>query len=252
MLSILIRSAIITAGAVVASLALTFGSVTAAGGTVGHIAVLMCVVCPLVTAWPVSALMLRQGDRLKVAHRDLAQAHAQLVLAHRQLADKARHDDLTGLLNRDSFLAVLEGSRHRPDRGALLLIDADHFKTINDTFGHPAGDEALRLIAAAIRRGVRAADAVGRIGGEEFCAFLAGAGEQEARRIAERIRAEVETVRFRPPGERAVALTVSIGGTLCRQGAAVAEMMRDADGRLYEAKRGGRNTVVVVDVPKAA
>lgn len=252
MLSILVRSAVITAGAVAASLGLTFGIVTAAGGAPGHIAVLMCVLCPLLTAWPASALMLKQGDRLRTAHRDLADAHRQLLDAHRQLADKARRDDMTGLLNRDGFLAALEGTRHRPGRGALLVIDADHFKTINDTFGHPAGDEALRLIAAAIRRGVREGDMVGRVGGEEFCAFLPGAGEMEAAHVAERVRAGVEAIRFSPHGGRAVALTVSIGGAPWRQGAAVAELLRDADDRLYEAKRGGRNTVVVGAMAQAA
>ena len=90
----------------------------------------------------------------------------------------------------------------RADRGALLIIDADHFKTINDNFGHLTGDEALLLIASAIGRGVRSGDILGRIGGEEFGAFLVGATQEEAKRVAERIRSEVELIRFQPDDER--------------------------------------------------
>ncbi|TIP53219.1 MAG: GGDEF domain-containing protein, partial [Mesorhizobium sp.] len=73
-----------------------------------------------------------------------------------------------------------------------LVIDADHFKRINDSYGHLTGDEALLLIAGAIERGVRSGDVLGRIGGEEFAAFLVGASEHEAKHVAERIRREVE------------------------------------------------------------
>jgi diguanylate cyclase (GGDEF)-like protein len=169
------------------------------------------------------------------------------------LADKARHDDMTGTLNRESFFATLDRSRRKSDRGALLIIDADHFKSINDRFGHLVGDEALLLIVAALRGGVRSGDVLGRIGGEEFGAFLVGASEDEATRIAERIRHEVELIRFRPDGERTIPLTVSIGGTVCGEGATVSELMRRADRRLYDAKNRGRNLVVFErDMPEAA
>ena len=125
---------------------------------------------------------------------------------------------MTGMLNRESFFAALDGSRRKSDRGALLIIDADHFKTINDSYGHLTGDDALLLIASAIERGVRSGDVLGRIGGEEFGAFLVGATEQEAKRVAERIRREVELIRFRPVDERTVPLTVSIGGITLRRG----------------------------------
>ena len=99
---------------------------------------------------------------------------------------------MTGMLNRESFFAALEGSRRKSDRGALLIIDADHFKKINDNFGHLTGDAALLEIAAAISRAIRVGDILGRIGGEEFGAFLVGASDKEAIRVAERIRREVE------------------------------------------------------------
>lgn len=214
------------------------------GATLGSLGVMMCIVCPLVIAWPASAHMFWQNEKLQVAHRDLSRAHAQLAAAHRRLAEKARHDDMTGMLNRESFFGVLERSRRKTDSGALLIIDADHFKSINDRFGHLAGDEALLQIVAALRGGVRSGDVLGRIGGEEFAAFLVGANAEEAARVAERIRQQVEMIRFRVEGDRIIPLTVSIGGTICTPGASVSEMMRAADRRLYEAKNRGRNLVI--------
>jgi GGDEF domain-containing protein len=230
-----VKATMVAIASAAASFALTQAIVPMLGGTVDGNGLLMCIVAPLVIAWPASAYMFHQSERLKKAHRELARTHAQLAAAHRRLAHKARHDDLTGMLNRESFFAVLEGSRRKTDRGALLIIDADHFKKINDSFGHLTGDDAL-----------------GRIGGEEFCAFLPGAGEQEARHIAERIRREVELIRFRPVDERTVPLTVSIGGALFSEGASVSELMRSADRRLYEAKHGGRNLAIIDSLPRAA
>ncbi len=252
MTSILIKSAIVAFASAAASLAVASIVVPMLGGTVDGNAFLMCIVCPLVVAWPASAYTFGQSARLKAAHRDLARAHAQLAATHRRLAHKARHDDLTGLLNRESFFAVLDASRSKADRGALLIIDADHFKRINDSYGHLAGDEALLLIASALKRSVRADDVLGRVGGEEFCAFLVGADEHETRRIAERVRREVEQVHFRPVDERTVPLTVSIGGTMCGQDASITDLMRSADRRLYEAKHGGRNLAIVDAMPQAA
>ena len=106
-------------------------------------------------------------------------------------------------------------------------------------------------IVAAIRRGVRAGDILGRIGGEEFAALLSGATDEEARQVAERIRKEVEQIRFRPD-ERTVPLTVSIGGIDCAPEATVSDLMRVADRRLYEAKRRGRNRAVLEPFQAAA
>ncbi|PWJ80882.1 diguanylate cyclase (GGDEF)-like protein [Pseudaminobacter salicylatoxidans] len=252
MTSILLKAAIATLVAVAGSLGTALTVVPMLGGSVDGNAFLMCIVCPLVTAFPVSAYTFWQSARLKQAHRDLARAHAQLAATHRRLAEKASRDYMTGMLNRESFFAALDGSRRRSDRGALLIIDADHFKKINDNFGHLTGDDALLEIAAAISRGVRAGDVLGRIGGEEFGAFLIGASEAEAATVAERIRREVEQIRFKPAGTQQVPLTVSIGGTVCSFGATVSELMRAADRRLYEAKQAGRNLAIVSGLSPAA
>ncbi|AZO10382.1 MULTISPECIES: GGDEF domain-containing protein [unclassified Mesorhizobium] len=250
---IVLKSAAVAFASVAASLLLTLIVVPGMGFTIGRTIWLTSTVCPLVLAWIASFGAFWQSDRLQNAHRELARAHAQLAAAHRRLSEKASRDDMTGMLNRETFFAALDGSRRKSDRGALLIIDADHFKTINDNFGHLTGDEALLLIAAAIQRGVRSGDVLGRIGGEEFAAFLAGASEQEARRVAERIRREVELVRFRPIDERTVPLTVSIGGVTCGEGATVSELMRAADRRLYEAKHRGRNlSILDRDISEAA
>lgn len=160
--SIILKSAAVAFASVAASLLLTLIIVPAMGFPITRTIWLTSTVCPLVLAWTACAGTFWQSDRLKNAHRELARAHAQLAAAHRRLAEKASRDDMTGMLNRESFFAALDGSRRKSDRGALLIIDADHFKKINDSFGHLTGDEALLLIASAIERGVRSGDVLGR------------------------------------------------------------------------------------------
>lgn len=251
MKSIFLRATLVAGLAVAGSLLVAVTVVPLLGGRVDGNAWLMLILCPLLTAFPTSAYTFWQGDRLKQAHRELARTHAQLAAAHRRLAEKASRDDMTGMLNRENFFAMLDSSRRKTDRGALLIIDADHFKKINDSFGHLTGDAALLEIAAAISRGVRSGDVLGRIGGEEFGAFLVGATEAEASVVAERIRREVEKVCFQP-ASAPIPLTVSIGGTVCALGATVSELMRAADRRLYEAKNRGRNLAIVTELLSAA
>lgn len=236
----------------VASVLIVLIVVPLAGGEVSTLALVMSTVCPLVIAGPASAWSAWQNEKLRQANAQLARAHADLALAHARLAEKASRDMMTGMLNRESFFAALDSSRGDEKRGALLIIDADHFKRINDSFGHLIGDDALLKIAAAIARAVRKSDVLGRIGGEEFGAFLSGASDVEAAHVAERIRREVEMVRFRPNGDATLPLTVSIGGTVCDAAATVSELMRAADRRLYEAKQGGRNLAVFESTQRAA
>ena len=244
---IFVKSTLVAVSSLIASLLLAMTVVAALGDVIRGNAWVMLTICPLLISWPASALSFWQSERLRAAHRDLARTHAQLAAAHRRLADKASRDDMTGMLNRESFFAALDGSRRKADRGALLIIDADHFKKINDNFGHLTGDAALLEIAAAISRAIRGGDILGRIGGEEFGAFLVGASDQEAAHVAERIRLEVELIRFKPEDERTVPLTVSIGGTPCAPDAGVSELMRAADKRLYEANNRGRNLAVFAE-----
>lgn len=252
MASILLKSGLAATCAALASLVIIAIVAPSLGGAVDHRSWLLAAACATLIAWPASAFTIWQNGRLKTAHRDLARTHAQLAAAHRRLEDRASRDEMTGMLKREAFFERLDASRDDAVRGALLIIDADHFKQVNDGYGHLAGDDALREIAAAIRRGVRVADILGRIGGEEFVAFLIGATSGDARRVAERIRAEVEMVCFEPERGARVSLTVSIGGVQCRRGASTTDLMRAADRRLYEAKRRGRNRAVLGPVDAAA
>jgi diguanylate cyclase (GGDEF)-like protein len=253
------QAALTTIASAAVSLFLVVMLLPVRGATVDGNALIMAVLCPLLIAFPASAHFFLQKKKLAeaireitAAHEKLGKAHAELALAHAQLAEKARHDDMTGLLNRESFFGALKGTRRRTDTGVLLIVDADHFKYINDTHGHAQGDVALLMIAEAIRGGVRAGDIVGRIGGEEFAAFLCGASREEALIVAERIRLGVEALRFSPGEGKYLPLSVSIGAAQLRPQLSWSQLMREADGRLYEAKARGRNRVVFDTQEQAA
>lgn len=229
---------------VFASLGLVIVAVPAIGAVNGWLLAL-CIACPALAAWPASAYTFWQGDRLHRAHMELEKAHKELAETHRKLTEKSKRDPMTGFLNRESFFSEFETHRRRSDHGAMLIIDADHFKQINDRFGHLVGDEALLAISGAIIRGLRSADIIGRIGGEEFAAFLFGASRDEALRIAERVRMEVEKLVFMPDKATTHRLTVSIGGTVFVANGTISDHMRAADRRLYEAKQSGRNRTIL-------
>lgn len=154
-------------------------------------------------------------------------------------------DSLTGLLNRQSFLTEFAREASRSKRGNLIfslaVFDLDHFKGLNDKYGHPAGDEALRLVVGAMQDCLRGHDLLGRLGGEEFALLMPGADKETALRVAERIRVAVEALQFAPKGER-VPLNVS-GGVAMRgaDGTDWETLFAAADGALYKAKNAGRN-----------
>ncbi|MGE3306510.1 MAG: GGDEF domain-containing protein [Rhizobiaceae bacterium] len=252
MASIIRKSALIALLSAVASVVIAAIAIPALGGEVGGTAIFLSIFCPIVIAGPASAYGAWQNLRLSEANAALSRAHAELAVAHAKLSEKASRDDMTGMLNRESFFATLDDTRGDARRGALLIIDADHFKRINDNYGHLVGDDALLKISAAIARAVRKSDVLGRIGGEEFGAFLGGASDIEAAIVAERIRREVELVCFRPKEDRILPLTVSIGGTSCAPEATVSDLMRAADKRLYEAKQSGRNLAIFEAEKQAA
>ncbi|WP_187968263.1 GGDEF domain-containing protein [Aquibium microcysteis] len=178
----------------------------------------------------------------------------ELAIANHKLMAAATTDSLTGCLNRGAFAAQVEAklaaaqASQENGSGALMVIDADSFKRINDRFGHGNGDEALRLMASAIRASIRNDDVVGRLGGEEFAVHLAGPCDAGA--MAERIRREIETSRFRPNGT-SWPLTASIGCAVYAAPQAFSELYRIADELLYQAKRTGRNRVVTAAVEPA-
>ncbi len=242
---IMIKSALAAILSALASLAIASAFFEATGGSLDGRALMLSIVCPLVIAWPASAYKFRQSERLKrlldelrhaheelsAAHADLAQAHAELEDANARLTERTRHDDMTGLLNRESFMEALECTLEKGGKGALLIVDADNFKLINDTHGHLAGDDALMLISAAIGRGLREGDLLGRIGGEEFCAscrrYRAQGGQPGGRAHPQPGRER--SVLAGRWARRAFRSTVSIGGAEQRPRPTLSELMREAD-----------------------
>jgi diguanylate cyclase (GGDEF)-like protein len=166
--------------------------------------------------------------------------------SRRQLRVDAAIDGLTSVRNRRSAQAglhrLLDDDAARPGGVAVLMIDADHFKQVNDRFGHAAGDEALRSVAATIRRCLRSCDIVGRWGGEEFLVALPGTDEAGAEAVAERIRLAVIEDVVDCDGQ-VVPLTVSIGLAVALPGESLASLVAAADTALYRAKDDGRNRV---------
>ncbi|HZP66748.1 MAG TPA: GGDEF domain-containing protein [Rudaea sp.] len=166
---------------------------------------------------------------------------------YQELERQATVDALTGINNRrtlDELAGRAIAAAHRHKRSlAVLLIDADHFKRINDVHGHEVGDDALRCICAALKRGLRAEDLFGRLGGEEFVVVLPDADETAALASAERLRQAVEQAEFSAE-RRAVPLRISIGVAIDAPDDDFASLLRRADQALYAAKRAGRNRVI--------
>lgn len=170
-----------------------------------------------------------------------------------QAEHQARLDPLTGILNRRGFaqsleVLKLEGGSLRG--GVLLVIDIDHFKTINDSYGHVLGDKVIRTVAQVISGNIKGRDIAGRLGGEEFAVFLTQTSVDGATILAEHIRSAMEARTIRRSGrdEPMGRVTLSIGlATATADADSFDALLARADGAMYEAKRAGRNRVVVHD-----
>jgi diguanylate cyclase (GGDEF)-like protein len=166
----------------------------------------------------------------------------------RQLRAFADIDELTQLPRRRRVVELAKRILQRCERSGLpacvLYLDADNFKSINDIFGHDAGDRALTLIATQIQEAIRPADVAGRFGGEEFIVFLPGADLPVATKIAERLRKRIENIK-----NFEAILTVSVGVAQHVKGHDIHHVIQAADGALLHAKRTGRNRVTIADTP---
>ena len=172
----------------------------------------------------------------------------EIQYLHLELARQAARDSLTGMLNRRSFMGELERELARVRRGgtmlSLAIFDLDHFKNLNDTWGHPAGDEVLRGIAASMQASIRQPDILGRYGGEEFALLMPDTDSEMALRVAERIRIAVQLSGVEWNGQR-LSITLSGGiAAFAVHGVTADALIAAADAALYEAKRGGRNRIV--------
>ena len=174
----------------------------------------------------------------------------RLFLAQRQLHEQAMRDPLTGLGNRRQFEeranAALSLARRRGRALAVLMIDIDRFKRVNDEHGHAAGDEVLRALGACLAGSLRGSDICARIGGEEFAAVLPDEDLEGGAATGERLRRLVEKLGIRPEAARErIAITVSVGAAAFpRDGDALEPLLRRADERMYRAKENGRNRIV--------
>jgi diguanylate cyclase (GGDEF)-like protein/PAS domain S-box-containing protein len=166
-----------------------------------------------------------------------------------RLRDLAELDGLTGAFNRRHFFDVaapaLARVTSRGGSACVAMIDADHFKDVNDRWGHATGDEALRVLTDVCRSASRTSDILARYGGEELVLLLLDADADAAHRVVERIRAGLAGTPISAGGGGSFTLSVSIGVAEHRPGEAIDDMLRRADGALYEAKRAGRDRVVV-------
>ncbi len=178
---------------------------------------------------------------------------AELHTANARLVELSYVDALTGLANRRRFIEALE---HRPQFGApdettsLVFVDVDHFKACNDLYGHPAGDEALRAVAAILRSEAPAGTLAARYGGEEFACLLPDTSRDAAVAFAERVRARVAASAMGVPDtDRVFHITISAGvaSALLQEASDTRRLLSDADTALYAAKRGGRDRVAVLE-----
>jgi len=194
--------------------------------------------------------------RTKALQDELREKNRQLEIMLERVELMAITDSLTELFNRRRFEVVLEKEflRSRRYRTPLscLMIDVDHFKRLNDEYGHRVGDEVLKEIAAEIRNGIRDVDTAARWGGEEFVVLLPETPVEKAREPALRLVRKIAGHRFRElPPERSVTVSVGLAGVPRPDIETAEKFIGAADVALFEAKREGRNRVVVADPPPA-
>jgi diguanylate cyclase len=157
---------------------------------------------------------------------------------------RALTDPLTALPNRRAFERGIDGLRPHDRDAALLIIDLDHFKVVNDTHGHAAGDYVLQQVSMILRAHMRNRDLLSRLGGEELAVLLPDTDAARAQQVAERLRQAVETLEIHWEGQ-VIAITASIGLTVAPGDLPADQLFVQADAALYAAKRGGRNRVVL-------
>ncbi len=203
--------------------------------------VLNSVILAILTAPPIYWLVLtplRREYEKRLAAESTAENLGKLVVT----------DPLTRIMNRRGItVALLDAMAQSGRYNAPLCVamaDIDHFKPVNDTYGHPAGDRVLTEIAGILSDTLRMPDKVGRYGGEEFLVILPHTTLVGGRKIAERLRAAVNRWRFETDGKK-LKLTISLGVTQARKGEDLEQLLARVDQALYAAKNGGRNLVVV-------
>lgn len=194
------------------------------------------------------AAMYFMASEVTALRRAFERRRLRLDAAMQKLADLAMRDDLTGLYNRRYIMEVLARQKALADRGhvgfTLCYCDLDHFKRVNDRFGHQRGDDVLREFGNLAGQAVRSVDFVGRFGGEEFVLVLVDADAEEARQVAERLGEHTRGLKV-DPNHPDYRLSVSVGIAEFRPGESIEDVIQRADRALYRAKSSGRDLVVV-------
>jgi diguanylate cyclase (GGDEF)-like protein len=201
-----------------------------------------------VLGWVLSVVIWRKFATITLQQEQLAKANSELQEKQRELERLTRLDGLTGLFNRNTFVELsrreLERAQRQGSSTAILILDLDHFKRINDTWGHPAGDAVLRHVASVAVGAVRSTDLVGRLGGEEFIVLLPCTSTEAARKLAEKLRAKLQASPVMWQAD-SLQVTASIGlaATTAIEKRDFEALYNAADKALYLAKTRGRNRV---------
>jgi diguanylate cyclase (GGDEF)-like protein len=218
-----------------------FGNIPVAG-------LVIAALVPILAGLPIIIIIDRQRRKLNEALAELKQAHSQLESLNAELEKQARYDYMTGFLNRRYFVEAVGTCAHQGGNGAMLCIDVDNFKQINDSFGHLVGDDALRLIARTISSATRDGDLIARMGGEEFAIFLRNVDFKGAFKAAEQVRMAIEATPFEPTEGVRHDLSVSIGVALSGETKDFKTLFGQADMRMYTAKQQGKNRTISPDI----
>jgi diguanylate cyclase (GGDEF)-like protein len=199
-------------------------------------------------------VMWRQYVHAALLRRQLTQSHAALESKQQELSYLATHDALTGLRNRRAFLQEAEHELGRalryPCETGILVADLDHFKRVNDQYGHPAGDAVLRHFSGLLKGQLRDSDIAARLGGEEFIVLLPGTGAAGSAAVAEKIRQAIESAPVVFEGKR-IDITASLGVSClpAHSACTIEALYGQADQALYAAKTNGRNRVMHLEAP---
>ena len=239
-----------------------FALLTSLGGVILGVVLISRVISSSVDRLIDGAHRFADGDRehrinvvvppeLRMVADEFNRMISQIDESEEALADLARRDGLTRLLNRRAYDEALSNLDARMEReessgGVLISFDIDHFKRVNDTYGHAAGDEVLEKVAEILSNQFRQYDSVFRVGGEEFAILLEDTGFSEACEMAERLRRVIESQEITLDGT-SIRVTISLGVAKATPGVDIKSLTEAADAALYRAKSGGRNRVVTVD-----
>ena len=202
-----------------------------------------------VLSWGLATAHWRKFTVIRLLQEQLGKLQGDLQHKQKELERLTRLDGLTGLYNRNTFVELTRRELQRAQRQgsatSIMLLDLDHFKKVNDTWGHPAGDSVLRHVAALINGSIRSTDLAGRLGGEEFIILLPGSSAESSRKIAEKIRARLEATPARWESIQ-IPITASIGlsNTTAAENRDFDNLYNEADRALYVAKHRGRNQVI--------